>query len=127
MATAQTAPGDTHDIAVQPPARICGSDEAGLDALVQHLRKHAVQLIDVDIYAGEAGSTELGLARAATLADLLQDMLSDPRVRHRRVRIFIRHEPNPPPSDAPSAHPGRDAPPPKGCTDAWAEVRERID
>lgn len=138
-AAALTVFADGLDTPQDAFTRICGTDEAALEMLAQQARSKRAQHFDVDIYAGNSGSTELGLARAAMLADLLQDMLVDERVRHRRVRIFIRHEATTQVRDtpatsseenvspAPPSLPPTVVSPPDGCIGAWAEIRLRTD
>lgn len=80
-------------VAIEPSMLICGADDAALAALLKDLRGDASRRVEVDVYTGPGGSTELKLARAVILAEWIEDQLATGGLRRERFRIHIRHEP----------------------------------
>lgn len=132
LAALADEPGEA--IASEPPLLICGANETALAALLRELRDDATRRVDVDIYAGTEGSTELNLARAAVLAETFKESLNADGIHRQRVRIHIRQEPAgaqlSAPEDGVPDTSAEDTPttapsPPDDCSQAWAAVRRR--
>lgn len=134
MAFAPAAFADA--LAAPEPASfmVCDAGEPDLAPVLRELRSHAGRRVDIDVYAADHGSRELGLARAVVLADLIEDALAASGIRRDRMRLHIRHEPR---HDAPRANdpakpqsarraPLEPLPPqalPGECPGAWATLR----
>lgn len=126
------------------PTVVCSAKDAAVTALVRTLRRDAAQRVDIDVFAGPAGSIEVNLARAADLADALESALYADGIRGARVTIRIQpelvlappreldhaasesSESSEPSEPSESSEPADRPPPaarPEHCTAAWAELR----